>query len=86
MRMARARIDSRSRLQLPREVLMALALLPGDDVYFVIHGSHVIVTTEPEDYAPYLLDGNRTGTEFADRPSLPEDWHGWEDWDEETRR
>ena len=86
MRMARARLDTRARLQLPKDVLMALAVLPGDDVYFVIHGSHVIVTTEPEDYAPYLLDGNRSGADFSDRPSRPEDWHGWEEWDEEPRR
>jgi hypothetical protein len=66
-------------------VLIALAALPHDDLYFVIHGSHVILTTEPEDYAPYLVEGGRQGAEFADRPSLPEDWQGWEEWDEETQ-
>jgi hypothetical protein len=86
MRMARVRLDADGRLVLPREVLTALAALPNDDLYFVIHGSHVILTTEPEDYAPYLMDGNRQGADFADRPSLPEDWQGWEEWDEETRR
>ena len=85
MRMARVRLDSEGRLVLPREVLIALAALPQDDLYFVIHGSHVILTTEPEDYAPYLVEGSRQGAEFADRPSLPEDWQGWEEWDEETQ-
>ena len=86
MRMARARLDAKGRLVLPREVLLVLAPLPGDDLFFVIHGSHVILTTEPEEYAPYLTDGSRQGTEFADRPSLPEDWHGWEEWDGERQR
>ena len=85
MRMARVRLDQDGRLVLPKEVLGALALLPGDDLYFVIHGSHVILTTVPEDYAPYLLDGQPLGSDFADRPSLPEDWHGWEEWDPETQ-
>ena len=86
MRMARVKVDAEGRLLLPRDVLAALAALPNDDLYFVIHGTHVILTTEPEDYAPYLTDGSRQGAEYADRPSLPEDWHGWEDWEEEMQR
>ena len=86
MRMARVRLDADGRLVLPRDVLTALAALPNDDLYFVIHGSHVILTTEPEGYAPYLMDASRQGADFADRPSLPEDWQGWEEWDEEAQR
>ena len=85
MRMAIVRLDSEGRLVLPKEVLIALAALPDDDLYFVIHGRHVILTTEPEDYAPYLVDGTWQGTEFPDRPSLPEDWQGWEEWEEERQ-
>jgi len=92
MRMARVRLDTRGRLTLPGEVLAALALLPGDDLYFVIHGDYVILTTEPEDYAPYLIEASRPGAQFPDRLSLPEDWQGWEEWggweewEEETRQ
>lgn len=86
MRMARVRLDTKGRLVLPKEVLIALAVLPGDDLYFVIHGDHVLLTPAPEDYAPYLIDGSRQGIEFPDRPSQPEDWQGWEDWEKETQR
>ncbi|MDH7485390.1 MAG: AbrB/MazE/SpoVT family DNA-binding domain-containing protein [Anaerolineae bacterium] len=92
MRMARVRLDTEGRITLPDEVLTALTLLPGDDLYFVIHGSHVILTTAPEDYAPYLIKADRQASQFPDRLSLPEDWLGWEEWgeweewEEETRQ
>ena len=86
MRMARVRLDTEGRLALPGDVLTALALLPGDDLYFVIHGSYVILTTEPEEYAPYLIEASQQGAQFPDRLSLPEDWQGWEEWEEETRQ
>jgi len=90
MRMAIARLDTQGRLALPREVLAALDVSPGDVLYFVIHGDYVLLTTEPETYAPYLrpagLDASSQGKRFPDRPSLPEDWQGWEEWKKETRR
>jgi len=74
------------RLTLPREVLAALDVSPGDELYFVIHGDHVLLTAEPESYAPYLIDASSQSKEFPDRLSLPEDWQGWEEWKKERRR
>lgn len=86
MRMARVRLDTEGRLALPKEVLAALDVFPGDELYFVIHGDYVLLTTEPETYAPYLIEASPQGTQFPDRLSLPEDWQGWEQWEEETRQ
>jgi len=88
--MAIGRIDTEGRLALPREVLVALDVSPGDELYFVIHGDYVLLTAEPETYAPYLrpagFDPGSQAKRFPDRPSLPEDWQGWEEWEEEGRR
>lgn len=85
MQMAIGRIDAKGCLALPREVLAALDVSPGDELYFVIHGDYVLLTAEPENYAPYLrpagLDAGSQTMQFPDRPSLPEDWLGWEEWE-----
>ena len=89
MRMAVAKLDTEGRLMLPKEVLAALDVSSGDALYFVIHGDHVLLTTEPEGYAPYLIEASLPGKQFPDRASSPEDWQGWEEWkewEEETRQ